>query len=45
MRIYLLVFLISLCLSVAVGFAVVPLLKRVRAGQSILSYVKEHKSK
>ena len=45
MKIYLLAFLLSLLLTVALGFIAIPFLKRIKAGQSILSYVKEHQGK
>lgn len=45
MKIYILVFLSAFVLSCALGFIAIPLLKKLRAGQSILSYVKEHEYK
>jgi len=42
---YISAFLISAVLSVMLGFALIPLLKKLKAGQSILSYVKEHQQK
>ncbi len=45
MRDYLLCALLSFALSLALCAALIPLLKRLGAGQNILSYVKEHKSK
>ncbi len=45
MKTYILAFALSAAASFLLGLAVIPLLKRLRAGQSILSYVKEHESK
>lgn len=42
---YLSAFLISAVLSAVFTFAIIPVLKRLKAGQSILSYVKEHEYK
>ncbi len=45
MKVYLSVFLVAFCFSVAVGYAIIPLLKRLKLGQSILNYVTEHNYK
>ena len=42
---YCLLFLVSLVLSATFCFFLIPLLKKVHAGQNILSYVKEHEKK
>ena len=35
----------SLILSVVLGYLIIPLLKRIKAGQTILKYVDNHKQK
>ena len=45
MKVYFSVFLISLLTSVALGFIFIPILKRLKIGQSILNYVTEHNYK
>ncbi len=45
MKISLIVFLTSAVLSVILGYLTIPLLKKLKIGQTILSYVNEHKSK
>ena len=45
MRIHVLIFLIAIVLSVIVCFILIPLLRRIKAGQYILGYVTEHKGK
>ncbi|MDD6927643.1 MAG: phospho-N-acetylmuramoyl-pentapeptide-transferase [Candidatus Borkfalkiaceae bacterium] len=45
MKVYILAFLLSFVVSAVLCFLFLPLLKRLKAGQSILSYVKEHKYK
>ncbi len=45
MKVYILAFLLSLFLSAAICFVLLPILKKLKAGQSILSYVKEHEYK
>lgn len=45
MKIYILSALLAFALSFAFLLVLIPLLKRLKAGQNILSYVKEHKSK
>ncbi len=45
MRIQVLIFLIAILLSVIVCFILIPLLRRIKAGQFILGYVKEHSTK
>ncbi len=45
MKTYLSPVFVSLCLSLLFCAALIPLLRKVKAGQNILSYVKEHKSK
>ncbi len=45
MKISLIVFVLSAVLSVILGYLFIPLLKKLKIGQTILSYVKEHKSK
>ena len=42
---YCVLFLVSLVLSATFCFFLIPLLKKVHAGQNILSYVKEHEKK
>ena len=42
---YLLAFLSAIFLSIALGKITIPLLKRLKAGQTILVYVSEHESK
>lgn len=42
---YLLCFLISLCITLFTGSIFVPVLKRLKAGQTILKYVETHKYK
>ena len=37
--------MLSAVLSVILGYLFIPLLKKLKIGQTILSYVKEHKSK
>lgn len=44
-KIYLLSVLVAFTLSVAFCFGILPILRRLKAGQNILSYVKEHKKK
>ena len=44
-KVYLSVGLVAFCLSLTLGFVLIPLLKRLRFGQNILSYVKEHAGK
>ena len=41
----LLSFLLGLGLTFLAGLVILPLLRKLRAGQQILSYVQEHKSK
>ena len=45
MKLYLLSILISFALSFAFCWVLIPILRRFKAGQNILSYVKEHKKK
>ena len=45
MKLLLIVFLFSAVLSVILGYLSIPLLKKLKVGQTILSYVEEHKSK
>lgn len=45
MKLYLLSILISFALSFVFCLALIPILSRIKAGQNILSYVKEHKKK
>lgn len=45
MKIYLLSIVLSFILSFALSLMILPLLKKLKAGQYILGYVKEHKSK
>ena len=45
MRLYLLAILISFGLSFVFCLVLIPILRRLKAGQNILSYVKEHKNK
>lgn len=45
MRLYLLSILISFVLSFVFCLALIPILRRLKAGQNILFYVKEHKNK
>ena len=45
MKLYLLSILISFALSFVFCLALIPILRRIKAGQNILSYVKEHKKK
>lgn len=45
MKTYLLVALVAFALSLVFCFALIPVLRRLKAGQNILVYVKEHKSK
>ena len=45
MKLYLLAVLVSFALSLVFCFVLIPLLRRLKAGQNILSYVKEHKKK
>ncbi|MBP5307541.1 MAG: phospho-N-acetylmuramoyl-pentapeptide-transferase [Clostridia bacterium] len=45
MTVYISAALLSFGISVGAGFAVIPLLKKLKAGQNILSYVKEHEYK
>lgn len=42
MKTYLVAFLTSLLLAVLIGFLVIPLLKKLKLGQNILSYLSEH---
>ena len=42
---YLLVALVAFLLSFLLSLVLIPLLKRLKAGQNILHYVKEHKNK
>ena len=44
-KLYLLSALVAFLLSFTFCFLLIPLLRRLKAGQNILSYVKEHKSK
>ena len=37
--------LLSLSLSIVLGFFVIPLLRKIKAGQTVLKYVEEHKEK
>ena len=41
----LLAFSLSIILSVALGFLIIPLLRRLKAGQNILGYVDNHAQK
>ena len=45
MKLYLIVALVSFVLSFAFCYAVIPVLRKLKAGQNILSFVKEHTSK
>ena len=45
MKTYLLIFTISSIISAVLGKIFIPLLKKLKFGQTILSYVKEHKGK
>ena len=45
MRLYIVSVLISFALSLVFCFVLIPILRRLKAGQNILSYVKEHKKK
>ena len=45
MKLYLSAFLASFCFSVAIGYVVIPILRRLRLGQNILNYVTEHNYK
>ena len=45
MKTYLLSALVAFLLSLSFCFILIPILRRIKAGQNILSYVKEHKSK
>ena len=45
LRTYLAVGLVAFLLALTLGFLLIPLLKRLKFGQNILSYVKEHASK
>ena len=40
-----LAFLIAFFLALVCGFIAIPLLKKIKAGQTILKYVEEHKQK
>ena len=42
---YLSVFIIAFCFSVAIGYVLIPILKKLKFGQSILNYVTEHNYK
>ncbi len=45
MKIYLLAGLLSFCLSTLTCLALIPILRKAKAGQNILGYVKEHAAK
>lgn len=45
MRLYFVAFLIACSISIALGFIAIPLLKKLKFGQNILSYVSEHNYK
>ena len=45
MKEYLSTFLVALCFSIAIGWFLIPILKRFKFGQSILNYVTEHNYK
>ena len=45
MKQYLSVFLVAFTFSVAIGYLIIPLLRRLKLGQSILNYVTEHNYK
>ena len=45
MKLLLTIFLFSAVLSVILGYLTIPLLKKLKIGQTILSYVDKHKSK
>ncbi len=45
MKIYILAFLLATSFSVILGFILIPLLKKLKFGQPILKYVKEHNNK
>lgn len=45
MKSYIIAIVLSFVLSLMAGFVVIPLLKKLKAGQTILKYVEEHKSK
>ena len=45
MKVYLLAILSAFCVSLLLLLILLPLLKRLKAGQYILGYVKEHKDK
>jgi phospho-N-acetylmuramoyl-pentapeptide-transferase len=45
MKIYLICLIVAFVLSLAITAALLPLLRRLKAGQYILGYVKEHKNK
>ncbi len=45
MKTYLLAGLVSIIISIVLGFVTIPILKKLKLGQSILGYVDKHKSK
>ncbi len=45
MKNYFVAALVAFCLSLAFCFLLIPILRKLKAGQNILSYVKEHKGK
>ncbi len=45
MKLYLSAFLASLCFSIALGWFIIPILRKLKFGQNILNYVTEHNYK
>ncbi|MBR2336839.1 MAG: phospho-N-acetylmuramoyl-pentapeptide-transferase [Clostridia bacterium] len=45
MKAYLSSFLVAICFSVAIGYVLIPILRKLKLGQSILNYVTEHNYK
>ena len=45
MKVLILAALVSLALTLVAGLIVIPLLKKIKAGQTVLKYVEEHKEK
>lgn len=45
MKLYIIAVVISFVVSFVFCLALIPILRRLKAGQNILSYVKEHKKK
>ena len=45
MKIYILAVIVSILLSIVLGYITIPILKKIKAKQNILKYVEAHKSK